>query len=133
MRGSFTGTHSQLPIIFVRICASYKDKKLDEQVKKTENSELAAKAVSILAQAGERGGAGSENKRRERNIVEEKKFQPYVPADKVMPEFTVVWRYSGHRLWRRQRLPGTARRHDRFRIHPRGCYFHGRHPQDPAA
>lgn len=34
MRGSFTGTHSQLPIIFVRICASYKDKKLDEQVKK---------------------------------------------------------------------------------------------------
>ena len=36
MRGSFTGTHSQLPIIiFVRICASYKDKKLDEQVKKT--------------------------------------------------------------------------------------------------
>ncbi|WP_281692725.1 OPT family oligopeptide transporter [Agathobaculum desmolans] len=24
------------------------------------------------------------------NIVEEKKFQPYVPADKVMPEFTVV-------------------------------------------
>ena len=32
----------------------------------------------------------TEPKRRERNIVEEKKFQPYVPADKVMPEFTVV-------------------------------------------
>ena len=32
----------------------------------------------------------AENERRERNIVEEKKFQPYVPADKVMPEFTVV-------------------------------------------
>ena len=24
------------------------------------------------------------------SIVEEKKFQPYVPADKIMPEFTVV-------------------------------------------
>ena len=30
------------------------------------------------------------NREKGTNIVEEKKFQPYVPADKVMPEFTVV-------------------------------------------
>lgn len=30
-------------------------------------------------------------KSRERNdIVEEKQFRPYIPADKVMPEFTAV-------------------------------------------
>lgn len=60
---------------------------------------------------------------------ENKEFKPYIPAEKVTPEFTITSIVMGILLaivfGRDKRLPRITCWYDRFCIHPSRCNFHG--------
>lgn len=71
------------------------------------------------------------------NIMEKKnEFKPYIPADKIVPEFTVTSIVIGIILAigfrRRKRIPRTDRRNDSISFHPGSRYLYGYHPCDPS-
>lgn len=69
------------------------------------------------------------------NIMEKKnEFKPYIPADKIVPEFTVTSIVIGiflAALFRsRKRIPRTDRRYDSISFHSGSSYLYGYHPCD---
>ena len=59
-------------------------------------------------------------------------FKPYIPADKIVPEFTVTSVLIGLILAVvfGECLSGTDCRHDSLRFHSGGRYLNGYHPCD---
>ena len=53
-------------------------------------------------------------------------FKPYIPADKITPEFTVT---SGNYFWRSQCVSWSACRNDCICFYSGSSYFHGRYPR----
>ena len=62
-------------------------------------------------------------------------FKPYIPADRVVPEFTVIspdWYSARHRFRCGECISGSACRYDDLRLYSGGGYFHGNHPRHPS-
>ena len=67
------------------------------------------------------------------NIMEKKnEFKPYIPADKIVPEFTVTSIVIGIILAVvfGKRIPRTDRRYDSISFHSGSSYLYGYHPCD---